>query len=158
MISRRSILARAIGLAGATLLGKKVPVALADIHPDEIEWADKRIPDGYYVMSQCRIMQGDPSLNDPEWIEQEGKVIALRQRTIYIADDMLFVPGRNVVRLFENNIFKGVGLNLGLGEQPAQIIGNVFDGSKIAIEAPSGAGWGIDNLTIGPRAFAQVRA
>jgi hypothetical protein len=134
MISRRSLLARAIGLAGAALLQQKVPVAFADMHPDEIAWADKKGPDGFYLMDGCTIVPGDPSLNDPEWIQQDGNMLYIRDKKLHVADSKLFIPGRNTHSRIQRCFFQGVTLRLEPSLQPAEILFNCF--SECTLDAP----------------------
>lgn len=126
MLNRRSLLQRAVALAGATLLAQKVPSSLAELDPDVVCYFDRNpTMDGVYLMDRCTIVPGDPSQNDPEWLQQEGNMLVLRDKTIQVADGVLTIPGRNTQRVIRDCYFD-VRLHMESSGQPAIIVGNTF--------------------------------
>jgi hypothetical protein len=127
MLNRRSLLQRAVALAGATLLSQKVPHSLAEIDHDVVRHFD-RAPamDGVYLMERCTVVPGDPSQNDPEWIRQEGNTIVIRDQVIQIANGVFAIPARNTSRVIRSCTFDHVALEVEENEQPIFLLDSTF--------------------------------
>jgi hypothetical protein len=127
MLNRRSLLQRAVALAGATLLSQKVPHSLAEIDHDVVRHFD-RAPamDGVYLMERCTVVPGDPSQNDPEWIRQEGNTIVIRDQVIQIANGVFAIPGRNTSRVIRGCTFDQIALEVEENEQSVFLLDSTF--------------------------------
>lgn len=107
MPTPRELIRRAVAAAGmgvvASVLPRAVPNAAA---VDRI--AQTPAPTGRLLIRTCVFRRGDPSLNDPDWIESDGPDVLIRDRELFI-DGPLMLPNASATNVIDC-LFDGNGI------------------------------------------------